>query len=313
MNIFVDKSGRPRAGWRIVLQLILFLLFSSLMLNASDLLIDDSLRMYRAVAMGIAGVASVWFAAIVIDRRKLADYGIGWNVVWKKELGWGLLFGFLAISLIFGVGLMGGWVEITGYGWDRSADIPYFLWIANYLVAMLIIGYYEELIFRGYQILNMVEGFQQPNKSLLPAGAYALLISSAIFGIMHGANPNASWISTLNIILAGIILAIPYLLTGRLAISIGLHIAWNFALGGIFGFPVSGVPFRGSLLQIEQLGSTMITGGTFGPEAGILGIFGMLVMLALTILYLQQSGQLNGIHPNFRRPPANFNKTDEQG
>lgn len=313
MNIFVNKrDGRPRAGWRILLQLVIFLVFTSLMVYGYRMLIDDPLRMYRALAMGIAGLASIWFAAIAIDRRALTDYGIGWSPLWKKELLWGLAFGFLAISFIFATGWSFGWIEVTGFGWERTVDIPYLFWIANYLVTMFIIGYYEELIFRGYHILNLVEGFQQPEKSLLPAGIYALLISSAIFGVMHGTNPNASWVSTLNIMIAGVVLAIPYLLTGRLAISVGLHIAWNFAQGGIFGFPVSGVPFRGSLIQIEQAGSTTLTGGAFGPEAGIMGILGMMLMLGLTVLYLRHTGQLSGIHPDFRWVPANFNKTDEQ-
>lgn len=314
MNIFVNKrDGRPRAGWRILLQLIVFLVFSSLMTYAYRMLIDDPMRMYHALAMGIAGIASIWFAAIVIDRRALTDYGIGWNSIWKKELAWGLAFGFLSIGFIFATGWIFGWVEITGFGWERTVDIPYLFWIVNYLVTMFIIGYYEELIFRGYHILNLMEGFQQPHKSLLPAGIYALLISSVIFGVMHGTNPNASLISTLNIILAGVILAVPYLLTGRLALSVGLHIAWNFAQGGIFGFPVSGVPFRGSIIQIEQVGSATLTGGAFGPEAGILGVLGMMLMLGLTVLYLRYTDQLSGIHTDFRREPANFNKTDEQG
>jgi hypothetical protein len=59
--------------------------------------------------------------------------------------------------------------------------------------------------------------------------------------------------------------------TGRLSTAIGAHIAWNFVQGAVFGFPVSGDKEGASLIGIAQAGPELLTGGAFGPEAGLLG------------------------------------------
>ena len=115
------------------------------------------------------------------------------------------------------------------------------------------------------------------------------LISSSVFGLLHATNPNATWISTLNLILAGLFLGLGFVLTGELSDPIGLHITWNFFQGNIFGFPVSGMKSGVSLISIQQRGSDLLTGGAFGPEAGLVGIFAILVGSLLTILYVRKT------------------------
>ena len=100
---------------------------------------------------------------------------------------------------------------------------------------------------------------------------WAVVLSSVVFGLAHIFNPNAGWISTLGIIAAGFFLAFGYLRTRQLWLPIGLHIGWNFFLGPVFGFPVSGLePFH--LLGLNVSGPDLITGGAFGPEAGLVGL-----------------------------------------
>lgn len=312
MNIFVNpNNGRPRAGWRLLLQFVLFLLFVLIMMLAKGFLISSSLKIYEAFAMGIAGVASVWSAAIILDKRPLSEYGLGWNSVWKQELALGLGLGTLAMTVIFLIQWSAGWLTITGFGWERAASPPYYLWILSYLLAMIIIGFYEELIFRGYQILNMVEGFQSQTISLKTASLLAILISSIIFGLLHAGNPNATLISTLNIVFAGVILAIPFLVTGRLAVSVGIHISWNFIQGGLYGFSVSGTSFRGSIIQIRQTGESYLTGGNFGPEAGLIGIIGMVIMITLFGIYTYKKKEPIRVHSTFENALSKSAKRDE--
>ena len=100
------------------------------------------------------------------------------------------------------------------------------------------------------------------------------------------------------------------ILTGELAIPIGLHIFWNFFQGNIFGFPVSGVSYPAeivSLIKINQSGPEMWTGGGFGPEAGLLGLFANLLGLLLIFgwVYIRRGKKFAGIHAPLAIRPKN--------
>ena len=94
-------------------------------------------------------------------------------------------------------------------------------------------------------------------------------------------------ISTLNIILAGVLMGLPYLLTGELAISLGLHIAWNLFEGTIYGFPVSGSAPTRHLIAMQQGGPELWTGGAFGPESGLLAVIMILIGCGLILVWLK--------------------------
>ena len=124
----------------------------------------------------------------------------------------------------------------------------------------------------------------------------AALLSSAIFGVLHAANPNASAISTFNIVLAGLFLGLGLLLTGELAIPIGLHITWNFFQGNVFGFAVSGLDAGTTFIAVEQGGNALLTGGAFGPEAGLIGIAAILLGSLLIVLWVRWRYGRVGLH-----------------
>ena len=96
--------------------------------------------------------------------------------------------------------------------------------------------------------------------------------------------------SFLNIFLAGVFLSLGFILTGELALPIGLHIAWNFFQGAVFGFPVSGVA-GGQPVHIDRAGKHWLDDWRcFGPEAGGIGILAMLLGAALILLWVKKTG-----------------------
>jgi membrane protease YdiL (CAAX protease family) len=100
----------------------------------------------------------------------------------------------------------------------------------------------------------------------------ALAASAALFGLLHVFNPGATLVSTLAIALeAGVLLAAAYVLTRRLWMAIGLHVAWNFFEGGVFGASVSGMKPYG-LFSSTFSGAKLLSGGAFGPEASIVAV-----------------------------------------
>jgi membrane protease YdiL (CAAX protease family) len=123
---------------------------------------------------------------------------------------------------------------------------------------------FEELLFRGvlFGILEAATGT-----------SVALLASAAVFGVLHGLNPGATVVSVLAIAVeAGLLLGLAYAVTGNLWAPIGLHLAWNFTEGNVFGARVSGAAETSSLIHSRLSGSDLITGGGFGPEASMISI-----------------------------------------
>jgi hypothetical protein len=190
--------------------------------------------------------------------------------------------------IIFLVELATGWLTVTGTFVTKNSDSRCLPSILVPLVTFLAVGFYEELFFRGYPLKNLAEGLTWSVITPRAAIVIATLLTSAVFGVAHAINPNAGVRSTVHIALAGVLLAMGYLLTGELAIPIGLHITWNFFQGNVFGFPVSGTSVRSAtFIGIEQGGPDLWTGGAFGPEAGFLGLGAMVVGSLLTIMWVR--------------------------
>ena len=117
----------------------------------------------------------------------------------------------------------------------------------------------EELSFRGYALKWLMWSIGTPA---------ALVISSILFGVGHLFNPGATFFSTLNTVLAGILLAVPYVRTRSMWMQIGLHWSWNFVLATIVSLPVSGLNFGPRFFVTADSGPHWLTGGNYGPEGG---------------------------------------------
>jgi hypothetical protein len=110
-----------------------------------------------------------------------------------------------------------------------------------------------------------------------------VLLSSAFFALAHWFNPNLDWLGLLGLFAAGLFLAYGYLRTRQLWLPIGLHLGWNFFEGTLFGFPVSG-QYHYQLIRQTVTGPELITGGAFGPEAGLI-LLPVLVLGAVGIYW----------------------------
>ena len=259
---------------------------------------------YTSIIMVLAVFLSVFLAGLWFDRRPLSGFGFRINKSWWIDFCFGLELGAILITLIFFVEWAAGWVTITGF-FQSYQGIPFAAAIMMMIVTFLAVGFYEELLFRGYYMTNISEWLGhfkwfKPRQAVLAAW----LLTSLVFGLTHAFNPNASLISTVSIMLAGLLLlGLGYLLTGELAVPIGVHITWNFFQGSIYGFSVSGMDAGViSLVAINQGGPDWITGGAFGPEAGLLGILAMLLGGWLIILWEKHKHSKASIHDQLANP-----------
>jgi membrane protease YdiL (CAAX protease family) len=154
------------------------------------------------------------------------------------------------------------------------------------LVAALIAGVLEEIVFRGLL-------FRLCSKILGTWGA--LLFSAALFGAAHAFNPGATVSSSLAIAIeAGILLGAAYAATQRLWVPIGLHIGWNFTEGSVFAMSVSGNKVHVGLIRGSLSGPRILTGGEFGPEASIVAV---IVALVAAFYFIRRVAKQHGAEP----------------
>jgi membrane protease YdiL (CAAX protease family) len=236
----------------------------------------------------VSTVACVWLAGRILDRRSFVDFGFHISKAWLADLCFGLILGGSLITLIFLVELAIGWVKITGTFVVRESGNDFATAILPAAVTMLFIGAEEELLSRGYQLTNLAEGFNCRHISPQWSVTIASLLSAAIFALMHAGNPHACAISTLGVFMGGLVIALGFVLTGELAIPMGLHVSWNFFQSNVFGFPVSGMDFSSAtFIASQQHGPELWVGDAFGPEAGLLSLSAMVLGCLLIPLWVR--------------------------
>ena len=327
MELFLEEgTGRPRALWRLLFQysvykvvgpLLVNLLAAAWLLVRSDRKVGAPGGLEASVLSGppalllIGGITaltgvllSVWLAGRFLDRRSFADFGFHLGGGWWLDLCFGMILGALLMTVIFLIELGFGWITVTGAFRSLVPDTPFALAVLIPFAGFLCVGIYEELLFRGYQLRNAAEGLNLPVVGPRNAAILAWVFSSAFFGYLHADNPNATLFSTFNIALAGLMLGFGYVLTGELAIPIGLHITWNFFEAGVFGFPVSGLePVGATFLSTDQGGPGPWTGGPFGPEAGLLGSAAMILGGILIALWVRLRSGKVAVHTSVAEGP----------
>lgn len=293
LSIFWNgEERRVRALWRLI-TLAVVMTGAGLALRATGLLPERGTREFyvvRTIVQTLLALAAVWLVGWLIDRRPFRDFGFAMDRHWWADLGFGLFLGALLMTGIFLTEWSLGWVEISGVFRTTVPGQPFGQAILMPAVLFLGVGIVEELLARGYLLRNVAEGLAFRWLGGARGGLItACVISSILFALGHADNPNATWVSTVNIAGAGVLLALGFMLTGQLALPIGLHITWNFFQGSVFGFPVSGTSdFRSTVIATEQAGPELWTGGAFGPEAGLVGLAAMLVGATLTVLWARQ-------------------------
>ena len=218
----------------------------------------------------------VFFRVKVIEKRSFSSIGFNKNN-WLKKYSLGFLIGLAMMSIIVLILLPFGYITIeknpiqpVGVSAIASVLVILFGWIIQ--------GATEEIVTRGW-LLNVLS-----TKYNIGVG---LLISSTLFGLMHLTNPNVNYIAVINIILVGLFYGLYVIKTNDLWAVCGMHSAWNFAQGNIFGFKVSGLDVSvGSLIDLNLVGSDFVTGGIFGPEAGITATFILLASIGILLFQI---------------------------
>jgi membrane protease YdiL (CAAX protease family) len=223
---------------------------------------------------------TVWAARRWLDRRSLRSLGLVADRRALEAVAFGWLVAATMQATVFAIHLAAGWIVSPRFAWETLSLARIAGGLATMTVVFALVGWHEELLMRGYWLQNLADGF-----AWLPGTARglnriaAVVLSSSVFALAHVANPHANWASALGIFAAGLFLAFAYVRTGQLWLAMGLHWGWNLFQGPILGLPVSGIETV-NLVEYEVEGPALLTGGAFGPEAGLV----LVPALALGVL-----------------------------
>src|SRR5215217_4594062 len=276
-RIFLSPNEpRLRAGWRLLIQTILLIVLGAVLSIASSFLgpLNGSL-LWSQILNFLIITGSVYIARRWLDKRSFESLGLKLDKQTLLDILAGIGITFVQMGFIYVLMLALGWLTFKGFAWQFD---PISLVIKNVLiffVVFIFVAWNEELLSRGYHLQTIASGLNL---------FWGVVLSSAVFGLLHLGNPNATWVSAAGIFFAGIYLAYGYIRTKQLWLSMGLHLGWNFFEGVGFGFPVSGLDIY-PLTRIQIHGPEIWTGGAFGPEAGLIVLPSLILGAALIYFY----------------------------
>jgi hypothetical protein len=281
--IFLSPTERRlRSGYRL---LGFFLVFTSLLYLANfslfglqalnlpntDLLIFLGNSLFPLIAV----IGAVWIARRFFDHRSFGSLGLRINRQMVYDLIAGLLITAVIMELVFLLMRSQHWLTIDSYAWNFVPWSLILFQAAVMLIIWITLAWQEELLLRGYIMQNLATGLNM---------LVAVLLTSALFGLTRLSNLENSWLAVTGGFAAGLFYAYAYLRTRSLWLPVGLHIGWNFFEGTIFGFPVGGTSDF-SLIQLSIQGPELITGGFFGPDAGLIVLPALLLGAGLIYIY----------------------------
>ena len=225
--------------------------------DMKDFLVADTIIQYFDL---IGVLLLLWILMRFVDKEPFIK--LGFSLKGKiNDIILGMTLGVLLMAVGYTILILLGEIKFIGFNYDLKSIILLFLLFIAVSIA-------EETYVRGYVLKNLLKSFNP---------IISLIISSAIFSLLHFFNPNVNYIALTELFIAGILLGISYVYTKNLWFPIALHLSWNF-FQVMFGFNVSGMDTY-SLIEFEIIENNNINGGDFGFEGSYLSILFSLIMM----------------------------------
>lgn len=255
-------------------------------ISKSAVFIENQNLIIQFVQLLVFGLISsmlfIWVLAI--EGREIETLGF-YRENWISKYALGLLIGFLMMSSVVFILYILGFITVETKSTQPVGTVA-LLNISIMLVGWLLQGATEEILTRGW-LMNVIGA----RYNII----IGLIVSSVFFGLIHSENPSINYLAMINIVLVGILLGLIVINTGNLWVVCGIHSAWNFAQENIFGFQVSGNEVgTGTIVDLNLVGNEVITGGSFGPEAGIVCSF-VIVFLIVIMFFVTKRDSLKNI------------------
>ncbi len=281
MAIFKNNDGRLRSGWRIAA--------CGVLLALVIIGINVGWRALGLPGRTVNGVPQPWaffafttlisacaFVVVLVLLRYFEQKGPAAIAMpfERKSVSMtfaGMLLGALPIALLVGVAVVAGYGDVAVRSFD---PLQMLIALLPLLGAGFVLAAWEEFVMRGYV-------FRQLSLGINPTAA--VIITGLIFGLLHSANPGASWQGILYTAIGGMLMGWLLLQSGSLWLLIGYHFGWNATASSVFGLDVSGFGGESSILQSTLTGAEILTGGSYGFEASLPAVIAEFLVLLLAI------------------------------
>ena len=285
-DMFIGPEGL-RAGWRFLLYLtmggtILYVLGWTLepLLNSH---VHGTARLWASLAEHLVLVTGVVVPAFImgrIERRPFDAYGLPRRNAFEKLFWVGAVWGLVSITILLVVMRGAGAFYFGGLALHGTRVVKFALYWG---VFFLLVGFFEEFLFRGYTLFTVKTGI-----GFWPA---AILLSAG-FGGVHLHNAGENWLGVLAAGLIGFFFCLTLRRTGNLWFAVGFHAAWDWGESFLYSVPDSGEMVTGHLLKSSFRGPTWLTGGSVGPEGSVL------VFILIALLWVA----FNRLYPEVKYP-----------
>ena len=296
-SILFGADGLLRSGWRFAIFVVLFVsggtVFGSLAMGAmfamsgtiepgsSAFLVVNGL-----VSLAVALVAG-WLCGKYLERLPFSSLGASFQGGWAKHFGLGLIIGVITFAFGATLGIAGDGLSFA-FASAPSNEILRTLFLSFLVFAAA--AAFEEALFRGYILQTFVRS---------ELTFFGIVLTSLLFASVHNANPGATAISWVNTFIAGIWFAVAYLKTRELWLPFGLHLAWNWTQGSVFGVEVSGLTeiVKAPIMNESDFGPAWLTGGDYGIEGGVITTVALVLStIAVWLLPLGKSNPKKTVH-----------------
>ena len=289
VNIFYGSDGKLRSGWRFAIFVLAFLFFGLVFGTAAIAIMSasGSIQPNNGTVLVVNGIVSLAVALIVgwlcgkyLEGLPFEAMGASFSKGWAFHLLAGLAGGTITFAFGAGIGALTGGLSFSANSAAAAGAIA-----STLLISFVIFGAaaaFEEALFRGY----ILQTFIRSDLTL-----FGLVLTSTLFASVHNANPSASALSWINTFIAGVWFSVAYLKTRDLWLSTGLHLAWNWTQGSIFGVEVSGLTeiVKAPVMRESDAGPVWLTGGDYGIEGGIVTTIA-LILSTIAIYFLPIKG-----------------------
>lgn len=272
-----NKGGKL---WKELIVIILVSVFGTLLTQALALLpvvmmARDEMNELQMTVVSLyatfATTVGIIMYCMYVQKRSARSIGFTSNKVIVQYIK-GLLIGLIMFSTIVGLGYITKAFNFIGV--EKKINLGM---LSVILVGFFFQGMSEEVLCRGYIMTSV----SRKHSVLL-----GIIINSLVFALMHVLNPGFGILPFVNLVLFGVFASFYMLKTGDIWGVSAIHSIWNFVQGSLYGLSVSGTNPLPTILKFEITEKTILNGGTFGPEGGLIVTGVLLIGIVVLLLRL---------------------------